>query len=36
MVPPVHRTMGESSENEIYELCMGMKKGTLYKNALEL
>ena len=36
MAPPVYCTMSESLEDEIYELCMNMKKSTLYKNALKL
>jgi len=36
VAPPVHRTMSESSGGEIYELCMGIKKGTLYKSASKL
>lgn len=36
MAPPVFCSMSESLEDEIYELCMEMKKSTLYKNALGL
>lgn len=36
MAPPVHCAMSESLEDEIYELCMEMKKSTLYRNALVL
>ena len=36
MAPPVECAMSESLEDEIYELCMDIKKSTLYKNALKL
>jgi len=36
MAPPVYCTMSESLEDEVYELCMDMKKSSLYKNALKL
>ena len=36
MAPPVHCTMSESLEDEIYDLCKDVKKSTLYKNALKL
>ena len=36
MAPPVYCVMSESLEDEIYELCMDVKKSTLYKNALKL
>ena len=36
IIPPVHCVMGEALEDEIYELCVDMKKSTLYKNALRL
>ena len=34
--PPVHFSISESLEDEIYELCTSMKKSTLYENALKL
>ena len=36
MAPPVYCLMSESLEDEIHELCVEMKKSTLYKNALRL
>ena len=36
MAPPVYCTMSESLEDEIYDLCVDVKKSTLYKNALKL
>ena len=36
LAPPVHCAMGESLEDEIYDLCSDIKKSTLYKNALKL
>jgi small subunit ribosomal protein S24e len=36
MAPPVWCTMSESLEDEVYELCVDIKKSTLYKNALKL
>ena len=34
--PPVHFSISEALEDEIYELCTRMKKSTLYENALKL
>jgi small subunit ribosomal protein S24e len=36
MAPSVYCSISESLEDEIYELCVDMKKSTLYKNALKL
>ena len=36
MAPPVYCTMSESLEDEIYDLCIDVKKSVLYKNALKL
>ena len=36
MAPPVYCTMSESLEDEIYDLCIDVKKSALYKNALKL
>ena len=36
LAPPVHCSMSESLEDEIYELCAEVKKTALYKNALRL
>jgi len=36
MAPPVYCTMSETLEDEIYELCMDVKRSILYKNALKL